>query len=546
MFSPLANFINDIALGPEKRKVKQYLDAATRKSVCRDLGEVLAPQLRTFKERELLRATFDKYAIEVPSGRKFWTEESFRNHIRSTHADAAISDAAIRLLWRSFNFYARHPFPTLLLQPQNVTIDFDAFRRAALLTVFQCDGLLGTRELDWYWREDAAFFRRAGFARMFSSIAHASTSWEPQQQVDAGLASTTSDAIDVLVMLGPQFIHAVPSQDQLELVARKLFAEQGPGITRKQILRQNDLSTLVDLLLRLQLREQRWGLYYHFGDIVEADSEDRGVTNALVEFLIGNVSGDNITVQQLSGRVDLLPNFLLRFQQLWAVLFQPAEATKMITLPMDKVGLTSISAAISLFAPHIEFGNAGHQQTDKQDTRVTIEAATQALSTSQDITMVRLTQALSGSLPAYVVLFTTGANTTPKTIMGGYFPVPSEKSSHILFQLQPTLHLLHWAKAKMSLVDLIKVVGEPHSGGTVASEGSNSPYWIGDPLELGVGLRIDPEKRAVTLTNSGRLFYVDEAESSGNENSGKSWDVTIQDARMSIFIVAGARDDKKN
>ncbi|KAK5630169.1 hypothetical protein RRF57_005884 [Xylaria bambusicola] len=45
-----------------------------------------------------------------------------------------------------------------LQETQGAALDFDSFKRAALLTVFQAGGVLGTRELDWYWREDAAFF----------------------------------------------------------------------------------------------------------------------------------------------------------------------------------------------------------------------------------------------------------------------------------------------------------------------------------------------------------------------------------------------------
>ncbi|RWA11376.1 hypothetical protein EKO27_g3749 [Xylaria grammica] len=166
MFSSLIKIVDDIALGPERRKVKKYLDEATSDSVGADLG---------------------------------------------------------KLLWRSFHFYAYHPFPRGL---QYGKIDYDAFQRAALLIVFQCDRLLGTRELDWFWRNDAAYFRKASFQRIFRSIV------VPESTAGADLAMhlsnmtcVLSDAADVLVMVGPQFIHAMPSPEQLEIVARKLSSE---------------------------------------------------------------------------------------------------------------------------------------------------------------------------------------------------------------------------------------------------------------------------------------------------------------------------------
>ncbi|KAJ3570896.1 hypothetical protein NPX13_g5572 [Xylaria arbuscula] len=290
MFSPLVNWINDVALGPEKRKVKQYLGAATRG----------------------------------------WTEECFHNHIRSSYWDATISDAAVRLLWRSFYFYARHPFPTLIERSQEAALDFESFKRAVLLTVFQTDGLLGTVELDWYWREDAAFFHKASIARMFSSFSLPLIPCGPQEHTEAPVLS---DIMDVLVMTGPQFIHAVPSKDQLEPVAQRLFAEGGSKVTRVQTVRRDDFDTFMDFLLRLRLMERRWGLSYPFGDFVEASCEHHGVTKTMVELLAGSNGDEEIHIQKILKVIDMLPNLPLRFQQLWAVLFQPKDLANMAMLP---------------------------------------------------------------------------------------------------------------------------------------------------------------------------------------------------------------------
>ncbi|KAI0456657.1 hypothetical protein F5B21DRAFT_147321 [Xylaria acuta] len=140
--------------------------------------------------------------------------------------------------------------------------------------------------------------------------------------------------------------------------------------------------------------------------------------------------------------------------------------------------------------------------------------------------MLRPARGLSDSSSAHVVLFTTGADITPKTIIGGYFPASSEKSAHILFQLRPTLRRLRWIKAKVWLVDLIKTEGKLPTDETVASEVSNSPYWIGGPMGLNVGLRIDPEKRTATLAKGAGGCYTDVV-LGRKDSTGKSWEVMI-------------------
>ncbi|KAI1755548.1 hypothetical protein F4782DRAFT_408779 [Xylaria castorea] len=539
MFSPLVNMMNDIALGPQNRKVKQYLSKATRDSVLGDLGKVLMPQIRG---RVLLQATFDKHCVEdLSSHRKYWTEESFCNHVRGSHSAGVISDATIALLWRSFYFYAYHPFPPDL--HQHAKIDFDAFIRATMLTVSQCDGLLGTRELDWYWRRDATFFRKASFARIFRSIAVPDHISLKQQLVD--MTSSVSDAIDVLVMIGPQFMHAVPSESQLESVARKLFAE-GPSVVGRQVVRREDVSVLIRLLLRLRLEERRWDTRCHLGNLVEAESTEGDLTEVLVDTLTGDDSGQLITFQQLAGAIDLIPNLLLRFQQLWAVLFQPSDATDMTKLQVNEVGLNSIGGIVSLFVPPIDVDNAGIQSFHQRDTRLTLEAASQVSSDLLDTSMSRLSQGISDHSSAYVVLFTTDAGTS-NTVIGAFFPIPS-KTTHILFQIQPRFRALRWAKSKVLRVDLIKVDAKASPGEFVANEGSvpsnNAPFWIGNPMELGAGLRVDPNKKTATLTNSVGGCYTEMPEISKKGNPGESWDVTIQQARMHIFTVAGAGDRK--
>ncbi len=235
-----------------------------------------------------------------------WNEESFRNHIRSTHSMVAISDPAIWLLWRSFHFYAFHPFPRHL---QHARVDFDAFKRAVLLTVFQCDYLLGTREFDWFWRNDASFFLEAGFKRIFRSIGVPGTTAQadPLQQ-ENDMACMVSDAMDVLVMVGPQFIHALPPQEQLKGVARKLFTG-GPAVAQSAVTRK-EVSALMSLMLRMRLKEDKWGSCYHFGDVTEASPADEGLTETLVSCLAGDKREQTITSEQLLRATNLLVSLL--------------------------------------------------------------------------------------------------------------------------------------------------------------------------------------------------------------------------------------------
>ncbi|KAK6063347.1 hypothetical protein SCUP515_12501 [Seiridium cupressi] len=195
MLPSLTDVLNAIALAPENWKVKRYLDNAKCDSVSADLGNVLSSQLRERFEQELLQSIFDKYCIGNSSQRK------------------------------------------------------------PLLNVFQCDRLLGTRELEWYWRNDATDFHRASFERIFRSIAAPDRNTGNEFQHEKNdTTSMLSDAMDDLVMVGPQFMHAMPSTEQLETIARKLSTE-GFAVARKAVTREES-SALISLLLRLDLRKE--------------------------------------------------------------------------------------------------------------------------------------------------------------------------------------------------------------------------------------------------------------------------------------------------
>ncbi|KAK6220718.1 hypothetical protein LQW54_001909 [Pestalotiopsis sp. IQ-011] len=302
MASMISNFVNDLFLGPLHRKVTRYLNETTHDSVCADLGKVLSPQLSGWRKLDHLQTIFVKYCVQYSSDHQpYWNEESFKSHIRDTHSSAAVSDAAVQLLWRSFHFYAHHPFPRDL---QDARIDYDAFQRAALLTVFRCDGLLGTRELDWYWRRDDAFFNDASLVRMFRSLAPQDKVGSEGSTDEDDMRSSLSDAMDVLVMLGPQFIHAMPSEGQLEAVARRLFASE--NVAARGAVRRQDVSVLMNLLLRMRLRKGKWGRLHHYGSIMEAGPADEELTRVLVASLAGDANEIIAPEQLLKSKVTMI------------------------------------------------------------------------------------------------------------------------------------------------------------------------------------------------------------------------------------------------
>ncbi|OBT83027.1 hypothetical protein VE02_07762 [Pseudogymnoascus sp. 03VT05] len=397
-------------------------------------------------------------------------------------------------------------------------VDFDAFRRAVLLTVFQCDDLLGTRELEWFWRNDAAFFRRASYERMFRSIGAPETTTQPLKQQN-GMTSALSDAMDGLIMVGPQFMHAAPSPEQLEVVARNLFARE-PALTQREV-RWEDVSTLMNLLLRMRLNKEKWGSFYHLGDFVYASPADKELTEALVDSLTGDGSEQTVTSDQLLRAIDIVPNL------------QPFRSSHLKS----------------------ETENRYHLGTIQQDARLALKRA-EASPDSQDTSIVRLVQTLSRHPSAYIVLFSSDAvGTTPKTAIGAYFPGPldvtitgaeNEKretqsnTSHMLFQLLPSFRLLRSGKPDISITDLIKTEGQGVSLAEIATnevlESSNLPYWIGDGTSQRKGLRIDPQKKTAMLASGDGQWYRD-LRADENSQSSKNWEVTAQNPSMDIFMV---------
>ena len=233
-----------------------------------------------------------------------------------------MSEAAVQLLRRCFHFYAYHPFPR---DSTDGNIDSASFQRAVALLVVQGTDFLGTQEGgDYFWRNDDAFFRKSNFERIFRSIGLPENSDRVSNHLDHGSIPSLEDTMDVLAMTQPQTISLAPSPYQLGPAARKLLSE-GVFQERCRVARK-DLSRLLSLLLRLRLRDAKWGTLFHFGTLEERDPADEELADILVRGLGGDQDEDyltsslNIMATNLLVSVDLVaPRFQMLCSSLLAL-----------------------------------------------------------------------------------------------------------------------------------------------------------------------------------------------------------------------------------
>lgn len=185
----------------------------------------------------------------------------------------------------------------------NGLVEYDGFQRGILLTALQGDGLLGSMEFDYFLHNAELFFRTASFRRIFRSIGVISEKGAAiAEEEETG--SILSDTIGALIVVTPQFFNCCPSTEQLKVAARRLLAEEPTPTQRK--LRRADISTLVDLLLRIKLKEKKWEKFFHSGDIAIASLADQELTEALVNRLAGDESEKSLTPDQLLQAMDAM------------------------------------------------------------------------------------------------------------------------------------------------------------------------------------------------------------------------------------------------
>lgn len=553
MIGALGKILDEVQFGPYKRKVKKYLDEARADSVLEDLKKALAPRLRGVKS---LWTTFDTYCVEDSSQQPYWNDNSFRKYLEKLYPDVAMSEASIQLLWRCFYFYAYHPFPR---DTTDGKLDSAAFQRAVALLVVQGTDILGTQDGgDYFWRNDDAYFRKANFESIFRSIGLPENTDRPSNHLDYDSTSILEAAMDVLAMTQPHTVSLAPSPDQLRPAAQKLLGE-GASQRRYRIGRE-DLSALLSLLLRLRLREAKWGSRFHFGTIGKRDPGNEELADILVRGLGENQDEEYLTSGQIIMSMDLLPNLQLQFHQLWAVLFQPP-MTADDQAPSQIPGAipNHILAAISLFIPQPKISS--HSQPTTQDMRISLEDSFPPSQRSYDPTVTRLVQSLVQDPHPHLILLTSNATaTTPLTVIGAYFPrplsnakgekrEPKTSTPHLLFQLRPNFRLLRWNGPHMLLTQIINTEDDaPLLRAVAASDEppleSTKAYRIGDPERKGAGLCIDPETKSATLTSnitdtdSGKVVGYKPVYMTGNDNditAYSNWEVAVKIDHFEIF-----------
>ncbi|KAI9052392.1 hypothetical protein LZ554_003740 [Drepanopeziza brunnea f. sp. 'monogermtubi'] len=466
-----------------------------------------------------------------------WNEDSFRQYVTSS-PHIKMSELEIGLLWRSFSHYAYHPLPH-----QEAEIDFAAFKRAAVLLVFQADDLIGTQEMDggaeYCWRQDATQHANARHGRLFRSLGVPGKSGPSPEQTEELLG----EAADVMALSGPKSVHRGPTPEELKTVARR-FLE---GSVRSREVRREEIETLIGLLGRLSIKEDKWGsngAFYNHGDILEASSSSVELSKILAGGLVEDMRLDPFTANEALKAVELMPNLLLRFYQLWAVIFQPrVPSTSDSYTPPQPDEKGAIIRSLLLFVPHIVAGKRFARTISQPTEEISI---TPIPSRDKDKTLSRLLgqPTVPGDCKECVVLFSgtvsSGAGTA---VIGVYFSRPlnggggqlGNASPYLLFQLRPRFRVL---KGQHGIL-----LRDPISTQAGAGQQANGTYMVEVGRAREGKLEVRPWKGGMVLVGAGELL------SKEKEQGRATWEVAAKSCRMDIFgvnggVLAGAEGER--
>jgi hypothetical protein len=244
-----------------------------------------------------------------------WSEESLQSHIEIAHPHLTSSEGVVQLLWRSFHFYAYHPFSQNSIGGR---IDWKAFQRAVAMLAAQGADLLGVKEeIESYWRFDGEnLYDQAKLKRIFRSIGTPEKSTELSDESRHIL----EEATDVLAMTQPFFMHNGPHEHQLTPTAQRLLGEDLIG-TRRRVT-QKDLKMLLNILIRLSLFKENWGLSFPFGGFGPTEPGADGLANILASELKGGQRQEYLGFNRVNQIKHLLvsfpcsPSFLKRLSRL--------------------------------------------------------------------------------------------------------------------------------------------------------------------------------------------------------------------------------------
>ncbi|KAF3386804.1 hypothetical protein F1880_000616 [Penicillium rolfsii] len=415
---------------------------------------------------------------------KHWSEESLRGHIEIAHPHLASSERAVHLLWRIFHFYAFHPFPRNYIEGR---IDWEAFQRAVTLLAAQGADLLGIlEEIESYWRFDGDnLYDQAKLKRIFRSIG------TPADSANRDDESThvLNETIDVLAMTQPFFMHNGPHEHQLTPTARRLLGE---GLIRARRVTHGDFETLVNILIRLNLSKETWGLSFPFGSFELSDPS----TDELADILASEVEGGQR--QEILGfdSVNQINSLLM-----WAVLFQPVMTNYSEAHARGSSHTTGpILGSVSLFTPYPVVSTL--RESRAEERRIALE---NSITFTNDVTAAGVSGALTKDSHSHILLVTgINAATSEPTVFGAFLAPKSEVvASHLFFQLRPRFRVRRLSDIQGYPLHIVENTEEALSPNSVTGSQNNidkDPTFDAGRSSESNCIIIDLANKLVTLT----------------------------------------------
>ncbi|MCJ1313117.1 hypothetical protein MMC25_006794 [Agyrium rufum] len=260
--------------------------------------------------------------------------------------------------------------------------------------------------------------------------------------------------------------------------------------------------------------------------------------------------------------MDVLPNLEQRFHQMWNILLRPPGSFDDRVFSQESEDppihvLNAISLLISQHKPH------GYTDPTKRDVSIRFKRLSYANPIFANPTLGSMMNKLAQGSNSQLLLITSNISTpADPAIIGAYFPCPpscskesqdarANATSHFLFQLQPSFHLLRWTDPSTPMSDLVT---EKEYGGIpseIVAEEDQAPFsgyngWcmIGDSSQGGACIQIDPEAKSATL--KGIPYDVNDNHKGGYQSacnrSKESWETVAENARIDIFTVLGVVD----
>ncbi|GFG11546.1 hypothetical protein IFM5058_05494 [Aspergillus udagawae] len=496
------------------RRVKKYLDEATKESVLEDLTKVLASYWVGAKD---VWTVFFLHSFQEEYDR-YWDVDSLRQFLASRHPGID-SHETTNLLWLCLHFYAHYPFAR---SSRGSRFDLKGFQRAVALLVFRGTDSLGTQQPgDHYWRHDEALFREADFRRMLRSIS------EPAQFYSAEKQWAVDDVMDVLATTQPHSTTLAPSPDQLREAAERILSSG----SMKHRLCRDEFSLFVRLLLQLRV----WGVEGSCLPSGIFNGESSSACQDLADSIADAICCEDQTID--AGIVaDVLPGLRERFYRLWGVIFQP-RSLRETTVPPEQCLPNSILAAVSLLLPLA------------MDASGPSDLGLELLPRTEDLGMDLLFEQIRAHDYPHILLFT---GETCTAVVGAYIPntsSPHEAESqrknslldtrgHFLFQLYPRFYLLRSAKLRPSLEEVFHAERNVSSLSTVTTDQRQPlPYTIGHE-EGGALLRVDPQ--GLTVTMAANLTESSEEKpiyTNMGRDQDREWELTVHPAQLHILRI---------